>query len=127
MALIQAGSKQWRGFGNARPHTVGAPMREVVRQDETAPAVTANVADEVEQRGVPRFTLLIRAAKLLSPAGEFLCVVRDASEAGVSVRLFHPLPADVALTLEMPNGDCHELERVWEEEGKAGFRFAGPV
>ena len=102
-------------------------MREVVRQDEIVPAAAANVADEVEQRGVPRFTLLIRAAKLLSPAGEFLCVVRDASEAGVSVRLFHPLPKDVPLSLEMPNGDCLELERVWEEEGKAGFRFAQNV
>jgi hypothetical protein len=54
-------------------------------------------------------------------------VVRDASQTGVSVRLFHPLPAEVPLALEMPNGDCHALERVWEEEGKAGFRFAGPV
>ena len=80
-----------------------------------------------EQRSAPRFTLLIRAAKLISPAGEFLCVVRDASETGVSVRLFHPLPADVDLSLEMPNGDCLALERVWEEEGKAGFRFADKI
>src|SRR5690606_40404828 len=38
-----------------------------------------------------------------------------------------PLPPDVALTLEMPNGDQHPLERVWEEEGKAGFRFTEEV
>jgi hypothetical protein len=102
-------------------------MRDSVRQDEIVPAAASDGASEAEQRCAPRFTLLIRAAKLVSPAGEFLCVVRDASETGVSVRLFHPLPADVPLTLEMPNGDCHPLERVWEEEGKAGFRFAGPV
>jgi hypothetical protein len=99
-------------------------MRDVVRQEEAVPAADA---DGSEQRSAPRFTLLIRAAKLIGPAGEFLCVVRDASESGVSVRLFHPLPAEVSLSLEMPNGDSLPLERVWEEEGKAGFRFAGKV
>jgi hypothetical protein len=102
-------------------------MGDCVRQDETRLVAVADADDGAEQRSAPRFTLLIRAAKLISPAGEFLCVVRDASETGVSVRLFHPLPKDVALSLEMPNGDCLALERVWEEEGKAGFRFAGKV
>jgi hypothetical protein len=87
----------------------------------------ANAHDTADQRSAPRFTLLIRSAKLVSPDSEYLCVVRDASESGVSVRLFHPLPPDVPLTLEMPNGDQHPLERVWEEEGKAGFRFSAPV
>ncbi|BBC71240.1 PilZ domain-containing protein [Altererythrobacter sp. B11] len=82
---------------------------------------------EAEQRAAPRFTLLIRAAKLTCDAGEYLCVVRDVSETGVSVRLFCPLPADCELTLEMSNGDRHRLERVWEEPDKAGFRFADPV
>lgn len=92
----------------------------------------ATVHDEVafelsEQRIAPRFTLLIRAAKLTSPDAEFLCVVRDASETGVSVRLFHPLPAGLEFTLELPNGDRHRLERVWETDGKAGFSFPEPV
>ena len=121
------GSKPWMELGNVHPHTIGTPMRDVVRQDETVPASTDGVEDGSELRSAPRFTLLIRAAKLISPEGEFLCVVRDASETGVSVRLFHPLPAEVPLTLEMPNGDCLALERVWEEQGKAGFRFPAPV
>lgn len=90
-------------------------------QDAFAPV------DLSEQRIAPRFTLLIRAAKLTHPDAEFLCVVRDASESGVSVRLFHPLPAGLDFTLELPNGDRHALERVWEEEGKAGFRFREAV
>lgn len=80
-----------------------------------------------EQRSAPRFTLLIRSAKLVGPDCEFLCVIRDASETGVSVRLFHPLPAEMPLSLELPNGDRHALERVWEAEGKAGFQFAEPT
>jgi hypothetical protein len=102
-------------------------MRDAVRHDDVLPAAALDAADADDLRNAPRFTLLIRAAKLIGPEGEFLCVVRDASETGVSVRLFHPLPTDVPLSLEMPNGDRLALERVWEEEGKAGFRFAGKV
>jgi hypothetical protein len=99
-------------------------MRNTLRQDPMVAPALAVTEEEAEQRRAPRFTLLIRSAKLTSPYGEFLCVVRDVSETGVSVRLFHPLPAEVPLTLELPNGDRHALERVWEDEGRAGFRFA---
>lgn len=102
-------------------------MRDLVRHDDTLPAPPPCVDEGPDMRNAPRFTLLIRAAKLIAPESEFLCVVRDASETGVSVRLFHPLPAEVLLSLEMPNGDRHPLERVWEEEGRAGFRFADPI
>ena len=32
-----------------------------------------------EERAAPRFTLLIRAAKLVAPQGQFVCVIRDVS------------------------------------------------
>lgn len=103
----------------AHSHIVGDAMQDALRQDDSPFAA----AEPTDSRGAPRLALLIRSAKLTSPDGEFLCVVRDASETGVSVRLFHPLPARVPLTLEMPNGDRYPLERVWEETGRAGFRF----
>lgn len=99
-------------------------MRDLVRHDEVVPDAPEGATD---LRGAGRIALLIRSAKLIAPEGEFLCVVRDASEGGVSVRLFHPLPPGEPLMLEMPNGDRHTLERVWEDKGRAGFRFAGPV
>jgi hypothetical protein len=102
-------------------------MAEALRQVDALPDRPPAAQAAGDSRDAPRFTLLIRAAKLVSGASEFLCVLRDASELGVSVRLFHPLPADLDLTLELPNGDRHPLERVWEEEGKAGFRFREPV
>jgi hypothetical protein len=125
MTVQQQKSKQWTGWGTARPHIVGESMRDAVRQDDAVPAPPAGEDSGADLRAAPRFTLLIRAAKLVAPDAEFLCIVRDASETGVSVRLFHPLP-DAPLTLELPNGDRHALERVWEEEGKAGFRFREP-
>jgi len=83
--------------------------------------------DGDEQRIAPRFTLLIRTAKLIGASGEFLCVIRDASSTGVSLRTFHPLPNNEQLTLELPNGDQHAIERVWERDGSAGFRFSVAV
>lgn len=102
-------------------------MREALRQVDVLheDPVVAESADE--GREAPRLALLIRAAKLVTDDAEFLCIVRDASETGISVKLFHPLPPGTPLMLEMPNGDRHALERVWEDDGRAGFRFRDTV
>lgn len=80
-----------------------------------------------EQRTAPRFTLLIRAAKLVSAQGEFVCVIRDVSETGVSVRLFHGLPSCKDFALHMPAGAVYEITRVWHRGNEAGFTFADGV
>ncbi|KWV94924.1 PilZ domain-containing protein [Erythrobacter sp. AP23] len=82
---------------------------------------------DVEQRGAPRFTSLIRSAKLVCGQGEFVCVIRDVSATGVSVRTFHPLPTDTAVALELQNGETYELELVRGEGCEASYRFARPV
>lgn len=78
-------------------------------------------------RGAKRFSLLIRTAKLVCDAGEFLCVVRDVSETGVRLKLFHPLPAPLRLALELANGEVYFIEKVWESGDHAGFRFSAPI
>jgi len=95
--------------------------------DKPIPPEQTAMLSAAEQRSAARYTPLIRTAKITGVSGEFLCVVSDISASGVSVRLFHPLPRDVALKLEMPNGDSLPLERVWEKDARAGFRFAGEV
>ncbi|RJY09494.1 PilZ domain-containing protein [Aurantiacibacter aquimixticola] len=82
------------------------------------------LVDHTDQRDATRYTLLIRAAKLVSRDGEFLCVIRDASESGVSVRIFHPIPDQGRMILELQNGDRYSVDPVWQEEVRAGFRFA---
>ncbi|QUL37163.1 PilZ domain-containing protein [Erythrobacter sp. JK5] len=84
-------------------------------------------AGDADQRAAPRFTLLIRAAKLIAAQGEFVCVIRDVSETGVSVRLFHGLPHCSTLELELPGGTRYAIRRVWERGNQAGFEFADPV
>src|SRR5688500_14235974 len=83
--------------------------------------------DPAEDRAAPRFTLLIRAAKLIAPPGEFICVIRDVSETGISLRGFHVLPAEEPLALELQTGEQLALEPVWARGLEAGFRFRGPV
>ena len=80
-----------------------------------------------DQRGAQRFTLLIRTAKLVCESGEFVCVIRDVSETGVRLKLFHDLPADRHLALELANGEVYFVEHVWERDGQAGFRFSAPI
>lgn len=81
-----------------------------------------------DQRSGQRYTLLLRAGKLVLAAGEFLCLVRDVSDRGLKVRLFHPLAIDPTCEIELGNGERLAIERVWQQGSQAGFRFAqGPI
>ncbi|MFS0848628.1 PilZ domain-containing protein [Novosphingobium panipatense] len=80
-----------------------------------------------EQRASPRFALLLRAAKLIGNYGEYLSIVRDVSETGVRLRLFHSLAAERRLYLESVAGHRLGVEKVWENAGEAGFRFDAPI
>lgn len=93
-----------------------------VTDDPLAPAQPG-----AEQRAAPRFSLLIRAAKLVADCGEYLCIVRDISATGTRLKLFHDLPPQPCLFLELANGERFALERVWHEEGHAGFRFSAMI
>jgi len=88
---------------------------------------TARSRAPEEMRAAPRFTLLIRAAKLVCSKGEFVCVIRDVSETGMSVRLFHRLPSGGPYELQMPGGAIYEMRDVWERDNEAGFEFTRPV
>ena len=81
-----------------------------------------------DQRAAQRFTLLLRVGKLVTDHGEFLCVLRDVSDRGLKARLFHELTVGETCVLELAGGERHRLERIWQRESYAGFRFAdGPV
>ena len=81
----------------------------------------------IEDRRAPRYTLLLRQAKLRTRDGEFLCVIRDVSISGISVRTFHPLPQGDRFAIELREGCPYLVEKVWERDGEAGFKFRDPV
>ena len=98
---------------------------------QTGAIAAAGAWDEgspiAEQRVEPRFTLLIRAAKLIAGDDEFLVVVRDVSREGLKVRTFHPLPDDGDFAIELANGERHRVDKIWEDGEVKGFRFQDPV
>lgn len=83
--------------------------------------------DFADLRSTPRFSLLIRSAKLVYDNAEYICIVRDVSASGVRLRLFHPLPPQSNVTLELATGETFVIERVWEQADHGGFRFADPI
>lgn len=85
------------------------------------------VSEPREQRAAPRFVSLIRAAKLVSEQGEFVCVIRDVSSTGVRLRSFHSLPCEGALSLELGNGETYSIEPVRSAGAEASFRFTSEV
>ena len=85
------------------------------------------IADDGDRRGGARFALLIRPAKLVCGRFEYPCVMRDVSEDGISVRLFHPIAEHDEWAIEMLSGDRYAIEPIWQEGLAAGFRFAQRV
>ncbi|MBY6127451.1 PilZ domain-containing protein [Qipengyuania aquimaris] len=83
--------------------------------------------DPVEQRGAPRYASLIRAAKLVCGQGEFICVIRDVSATGVSLRTFHALPQEQQIALELQNGETYDIEEVRREGFEASYRFKDEI
>lgn len=80
-----------------------------------------------DRRGASRFTILIRAAKLIDGDRDYLCVIRDVSAKGVKLRLYNDIPPGRPFTLELANGEQFAVEQVWARDGFAGFRFPDPV
>jgi len=70
---------------------------------------------------------LMRAAKLVCQSGEYICLLRDLSAGGVRLGLFHAMPPETHVFLELPSGEVHAMIRMWQRGATAGFRFAKPV
>ena len=93
---------------------------------DTAPKFTASGADE--RRSEKRAALtMMRAAKLVCQSGEYVCLLRDLSTGGAKISLFHAVPSETHVFLELANGDVHAMIRMWERGTTAGFQFANPI
>lgn len=88
---------------------------------------SSDAALSADQRSAPRYTSLIRAAKLVCGQGEFVCVIRDVSASGVSLRTFHGLPTDREIALELQNGETYEIRQVRANGFEGSYRFEGVV
>ncbi len=98
-----------------------------VRRRKTDSATPPSGGDPAELRAAPRHALLIRAAKLIIDGAEYLGVLRDASDTGVSLQLFHPIPDGAEMALELQNEERYPVELVWRDGLRLGMRFPAPI
>ena len=84
-------------------------------------------APDEDQRSARRYTSLIRAAKLITMHGEFVCVIRDVSSSGISLRGFHNLPEDKTAIIELQNGETFDMRMVRSNGMEASYSFRTPV
>lgn len=83
--------------------------------------------NHANRRNAPRFTPMIRAARLILDGRDYLCVIRDVSATGMKIRLFHPLPPHRTLAIGLGNGECHGADMAWSEGDHVGLRFHAPT
>jgi len=108
-----ARSRQTNGTSSA-----AAPSSETASPDASAAKITPCA---------PRLSLLIRAAKLVTSHGEFVCVVRDISATGIGVRLFHDAPWGDPVELHMPSGAVCELRQMRANGREVGYEFVSAI
>jgi len=93
---------------------------------EITEEVSLDEAEEAsldEQRHARRVTILFQTVKLVTDDSEYLCVLRDASETGIKLRHFQPIPDGVGLRLQLANNDSLPIELVWQDDMFAGCRW----
>jgi hypothetical protein len=71
----------------------------------------------------PRYTLLLRTAKLIADGAEHLCIPRNLSGNDVTLQLFQPRPTAVRYELETASGIRYPLEPAWSEGELEAFKF----
>lgn len=96
-------------------------------QNLPLPTASPQNAVDLDERAAPRFTLLIRTAKLIVEGFEFLCLLRDVSATGASIRLFHTPVVGTRYEIEFESGERVSADLVWQENQMAGFCFHTPI
>lgn len=82
---------------------------------------------ENDQDHARRKSLLLRSAKVVCSSGEYVCVVRDVSETGTTLRYLHAIPPEKRLFLALANGLTCPIELVDQEGDEATYRFASAI
>ena len=103
-------------------------MNHALQTADSAYAASVEANQAMERREDDRASVaLMRAAKLICQSGEYICLLRDLSASGVRIGMFHAIPPETHVFLELPSGEVHAMIRMWEHGTTAGFRFAKPV
>jgi hypothetical protein len=104
--------------------------QHVVEQFEKGGLTTVSLSDDApssDRRMQPRHVTVLRVAKLITPHGEELCLVRDISAGGLMAHIYSELKVGDPVTAEFKSGHVAPGTISWRREGLAGITFDGPV
>lgn len=110
-------SQHWPGLTDGNHCAPEHPLDPAVRQESGG----------IERREAKRFTSLIRASKIAIDHREAICVIRDVSTTGISLRLFHDLPKAERYELALPSGGRYPINYVRSAQECHSFTFAKEV
>lgn len=82
---------------------------------------------ENQPRDAQRKSALLRTAKVVCETGEYICLIRDASQLGLGLSYLHDAPPDPRIILQLTNGLTYPIERVWAGKRQAGYRFGTEI
>lgn len=88
------------------------------------------LSDEVidaQAGAVKRASPMLRSAKVVCLTGEYVCLVRDVSDTGVLLSYLHEVPGEARIILVLGNGQTYPIQRLWEGESQASYRFASAI
>ncbi|QUL37131.1 PilZ domain-containing protein [Erythrobacter sp. JK5] len=80
-----------------------------------------------KKRAATRKSAMLRIAKVVCEAGEYVCLIRDLSELGIGLSFLHEAPPEPRIILQTTNGLTYPLERVWAGKRQAGYRFGSEI
>lgn len=81
----------------------------------------------VGRRTSARVSRMLRPAKLTIDGRDVLCVIRDISNGGLQLQLFHDLPLHSNLSIELDDGSRHQIRKVWVAGDRMGCAFLQAV
>ncbi len=103
-------------------------MAKIFREE--VPVMDTSTADSeagAEHRAAARKSAMLRTAKVVCQAGEYVCLIRDLSELGIGLSFLHEAPPEPRIILQLTNGLTYPLERVWAGKRQAGYRFGSEI
>ena len=103
----------------------------MVEQVEKGEVTTVSMSDEAplpsDRRTHARHVTVLRVAKLITPRGEELCLVRDISAGGLMAHIYSELGIGDPVVAEFKSGHAIPGRILWRRDGMAGMKFSQKV
>jgi hypothetical protein len=83
--------------------------------------------DSSNRRNDQRHLSVFRVGKLITSAGQELCLIRNISSGGLMAHVYSPKTTDEHVEIELKAGKTVTGKIVWSRENKIGVQFDGKV